>query len=66
MGGYEARVTGGVLLVGVVVVLTWDTVSPARLAVLGLIVLVLVVGVRALAATSRAATGGTIRCRKGG
>lgn len=57
LGGHEAIVTGGVLLVGVVVVLTWDTVSPARLAVLGLIVLLLVVGVRAVAAASRAATG---------
>jgi hypothetical protein len=55
MGKYEILVSGAVVLIGVVVLLSWDTVSPARLAVLGLIVLVLVVVIHGIAEGGRAA-----------
>jgi hypothetical protein len=53
MGKYEILVSGAVVLIGIVIVLSWDTVSPARLAILGLIVLVLVVIIHGIAAASR-------------
>jgi len=58
-GRYEVLVSGAIVLVGVIVVLSWDTVSPARLAVLSLIVLVLVVVIHGIATGGREATPAT-------
>jgi hypothetical protein len=53
LGRYEVLASGAIVLVGVIVMLSWDTVSPARLAVLGLVVLVLVVIIHGIAAGGR-------------
>jgi hypothetical protein len=52
-GRYEVLASGAIVLVGIIVVLSWDTVSPARLGVLSLIVLVLVVIIHGIAVGGR-------------